>query len=155
MIIARTYVFILFALFSLSSWAEVKTREQVSAEAKAGVTHISAKQLSGDLAAGRSLLLLDIRTAAEFQAGHIRGAQWLPRGNLEFSIQELTTDPETRIVLYCRTGGRSALGVTSLKGIGYNNVVDLEDGFEAWLNAGNTFYNLHGEHRVVAYGKEE
>ena len=43
----------------------------------------------------------------------------------------------------------------ALKGIGYNNVVDLEGGFEDWLETGNTFYNLHGEHRVVSYGAEE
>jgi rhodanese-related sulfurtransferase len=155
MIILRMHVFILAALFSLYSWGEVKTKEQVSAEAKAGATHISSKQLAGDVSDGRPLLLLDIRTAAEFQAGHIRGAQWLPRGGIEFSIQELTTDPDARIVLYCRSGGRSALAAASLKGIGYNNVVDLEGGFEDWLETGNTFYNLHGEHRVVSYGAEE
>ena len=101
------------------------------------------------------IVLLDIRTETEYDAGHIQGAQWFPRGKLEYYIQELIKDPNSRIVLYCRTGGRSALATLTLKDMGYTNVVDLDGGFKEWVAEGNTFYNLHGEHQVVSYQKKE
>jgi len=91
----------------------------------------------------------------EGQAGHIQGAQWFPRGNLEFYIQNHIKDPDSRIILYCRSSCRSALATLTMKDMGYTNVVDLDGGFKEWIAEGNTFYNLHGEHKVVAYQKEE
>ena len=70
------------------------------------------------------------------------------------SAQQLS-DYLSKIVLYCRTGGRSALATLTLKDMGYTNVVDLKGGFKEWVAEGNTFYNLHGENRVVNYQKME
>jgi rhodanese-related sulfurtransferase len=97
----------------------------------------------------------EISTEAEYLAGHIQGAQWFPRGKLEYYIQDLIKDPDSRIVLYCRTGGRSALATLTLQDMGYTNVVDLDGGFKEWVAEGNTFYNLHGENQVVSYQKKE
>jgi rhodanese-related sulfurtransferase len=43
-------------------------------------------------------------------------------------------EPDTKIVLYCRTGGRSALGTLTLQDMGYTNVVDLNGGFKEWAS---------------------
>ncbi len=153
--VTRYLLILLFTLASPAGRAEVTSPEEVAREARAKVPHVSVQRLADSLKSQQDILLLDIRTEAEYQAGHIRGATWLPRGKLEFDIQKLTTDPEARIVLYCRTGGRSALGVASLNGLGYKNVVDLDGGFKAWVGGGNTFYNRHGELRAEAYGKTE
>lgn len=55
---------------------------------------------------------MDIRTEAEYLAGHIKGAKWFPRGRLEYYIQELINDSDSKVVLYWRTGGRSALATS-------------------------------------------
>ena len=146
---------ILIAFSSISAWGDVKSKQAISSEAKSKAPHISSQQLAGYQSAKEDFVLLDIRTEAEFEAGHIRGAQWFPRGKLEYYIQEVVQDPNSRIILYCRTGGRSALATLTLKDMGYTNVVDLEGGFKEWVAGGNTFYNLHGEHRVVRYQQRE
>lgn len=150
-----SFLVILIASISINAWADVKSKQEISSAAKAKAPHISSQQLAGYLSENEDLVLLDIRTESEYEAGHIQGAQWFPRGKLEYYIQDLIKDPDSRIVLYCRTGGRSALATLTLKDMGYENVVDLDGGFKEWVAAGNTFYNLHGEHRVVSYQKKE
>jgi len=149
------FLIALLALASINAWGAVKSKQDIGTEAKSKAPHISAQQLATDLAGEKKFVLLDVRTEAEFEAGHIKGAQWFPRGKLEYYIQEVVNDPDTPIVLYCRTGGRSALGTLTLLDMGYTNVVDLEGGFKEWVAEGNTFYNLHGENQVVSYQKKE
>ena len=149
------FLIILIAFASINAWSDVKSKQEIGIEAKAKAPHISSQQLAGYQSAKEELVLLDIRTEAEYEAGHIQGARWFPRGKLEYYIQDIIKDPNSRIVLYCRTGGRSALATLTLKDMGYTNVVDLEGGFKEWVARGNTFYNLHGEHKVVSYQKKE
>ncbi len=149
------FLIILLAFASMSAWCDVKSKQEISSEAKSNAPHISSQQLAGSQSEKEEFVLLDIRTEAEYEAGHIQGARWFPRGKLEYYIQEVIKDPNTRIVLYCRTGGRSALATLTLKDMGYTNVVDLEGGFKEWVAGGHTFYNLHGEHQVVSYQKKE
>lgn len=149
------FLIILIAFISVNAWSDVKSKQEISREAKSKAPHISSQQLASYQSAKEEFVLLDIRTEAEYEAGHIQGATWFPRGKLEYYIQERIKDPNSRIVLYCRTGGRSALATLTLKDMGYTNVVDLEGGFKEWVARGNTFFNLHGEHKVVSYQKKE
>jgi len=149
------FLIVLIVLTSMNVWADIKSKKEISNEAKSKAPHISSQQLAGYIAGNEEFALLDIRTEAEYEGGHIQGAQWFPRGKLEYYIQELIKDPDSRIVLYCRSGGRSALATLTLKNMGYTNVVDLDGGFKEWVARGNTFYNLHGEHQVVNYQKKE
>jgi rhodanese-related sulfurtransferase len=89
-------------------------------------------------------LLIDIREPAEFQRGHIPGAVHLPRGLLEFEIHGLVlrmmsdqvdTPEEQPIVLYCGTGGRSALAAETLTTMGYRDVRSMSGGLVAWSQA--------------------
>ncbi|GAB4352125.1 MAG: rhodanese-like domain-containing protein [Immundisolibacter sp.] len=87
---------------------------------------------AGDVAG----LLIDTREPDEWAAGHIAGAQAVPRGVLESKIEQLAPDPEQLIILYCASGGRSALAADSLQRMGYRNVLSLAGGFKAWQEAG-------------------
>lgn len=89
-------------------------------------------------------LLIDIREEAEFRRGHLPGAVFSPRGLLEFEIHGLVartaTNPEVTpeerdIVLYCGTGGRSALAAETLNRMGYRNVKSMDGGIVAWAAA--------------------
>jgi rhodanese-related sulfurtransferase len=97
------------------------------------VTVTTAKQL---LAEG-NIVVVDTREESEYAAGHIANALLLPRGVLEFKIgnsPELA-DKSKAVLIYCRTGGRSALAAQTLQQLGYNNVLSMAGGFDAWQKA--------------------
>jgi len=149
------FLIVLIVLVSINVRSDVKSKQEIKNKAIAEAPHITTQQLSDYLSSEEPFVLLDVRTEEEYQAGHIQGAQWFPRGKLEYYIQERIKDPDSKIVLYCRTGGRSALATLTLRDMGYTSVVDLDGGFKEWVAEGNTFYNLHGENRVVSYQKME
>jgi phage shock protein E len=69
-------------------------------------------------------LLVDVRSPAEFAAGHIPGARNIPVDELERRVSELG-DPSTAIIVYCRSGARSGSARSVLKGRGYSRVHNL------------------------------
>lgn len=78
-------------------------------------------------------LLLDVRTAEEFASGHIPGAVNISIQELSSRLSEVPTD--LPVVLYCRSGNRSAQALGLLQGAGYTNVYDM-GGIIAWQAAG-------------------
>lgn len=76
------------------------------------------------LSTQEDLLILDVRTAAEFAMGHLDGASHLPVSQLEERLKELPEDRGTPILVYCRSGGRSAQAKTILEAHGYTHVTD-------------------------------
>ena len=83
-------------------------------------------------------VLIDVREADEYHAGHLPGALLIPRGMLEFKLSgtpELTAR-DLKIALYCKTGGRSALAALTLQDMGYLDVKSIAGGFDAWVSAG-------------------
>lgn len=72
---------------------------------------------------GAKILLLDVRTAEEYAAGHIPGSVLFPYDELAAKFRE--ADKGRPIVVYCRTGRRSAIARETLLGMGYTNVSDF------------------------------
>jgi rhodanese-related sulfurtransferase len=151
----RLTLFFLTLIFPLLATAEIKPPKTIAAEAKAQIDEVSMEVLRDWMADSKDILLVDVRTAAEYEAGHLEGAVWIPRGRLEFDIQKRTTDPQQPIVVYCRTGGRGALSALALEAVGYENVKSLAGGFKEWVEAGMPAFTQHGEVKFVEYGKQE
>jgi rhodanese-related sulfurtransferase len=113
------------------------------AKAKATITECSVSHAQDCL--DSMTLIIDIREPAEFERGHIPGAILSPRGLLEFEIHRLVDQnrrdvevphEEQSIVLYCGTGGRSALAAKAVEDLGYKNVRSMAGGIVAWAQAG-------------------
>jgi len=93
-----------------------------------------------DLAAATELIktgditLLDVREKVEHDAGHIEGSEHISRGVLEMRIENMPCfkDRDAAILVYCKSGGRSALAAATLQEMGYSNTYSLEGGFDAW-----------------------
>jgi len=81
-------------------------------------------------------LFVDVRELDEWDEGHIPGAVFVPRGNLEGRIEGLVPDHDRAIVVYCAGGSRSAFAAKSLGELGYSNVVSLTGGFTDWKRNG-------------------
>ena len=77
-------------------------------------------------------LLLDIRTQAEFDAGHIRDARHIPQEQLASSGETLKKYKEKVVVACCESGMRSGAAARVLRAQGFTKVVNLRGGLQAW-----------------------
>lgn len=119
----------------------MKTVQDMLAAANAAVPRIApgeAKALAGQ----PQVVLLDVRDAAEVKAsGKAKGALAVSRGLLEFRadpqspLHDAAFDRAKTIIVYCASGGRSALAGKTLKDMGYQDVRNL-GGFKDWVEAG-------------------
>ena len=100
--------------------------------AKRTITEIDTHQANKMLA--ENSIALDVRELLEYEAGHIPQAQHISRGMLEFMIANHPDfqDKTSSIVVYCKSGGRSALATATLQQLGYSNVHSMLGGFDAW-----------------------
>ena len=85
---------------------------------------------------GEDIFVLDVRRPDEFAAGHVEGAVNVPVHDLAKHIDQLPDDPDTLIVVYCRSGVRSMFATSALLVLGYNKVYNMPGGFLAWQDAG-------------------
>ncbi len=114
----------------------MKSAHDLVAAARACIREVSLEE--AEAAIRDADLLIDVREASEYAAGHIPGAVNLSRGTLEF---RMSSNPDfaprdLRIVLYCKTSGRAALCASALKEMGYQNVQSIAGGFDGWAAAG-------------------
>ena len=105
-------------------------------DAKTRIKEAPVPQLKTWLDSGEQLLLIDVREDNEWQAGHASSAIHISRGTLEGGIEKAAPDKAQRVVLYCRSGSRSALAADTLQKMGYTNVFSLAGGFTAYQAAG-------------------
>ena len=119
--------------------------------AKAQIAEVSAAQVKADLDAGKKIVLIDVRDKEEFDAGHLPNAINVSRGLLEFKIGGAIPDKNSEIILYCRTGARSALATLVLNQMGYINAKNMAGAFKEWGTAGYAVYNRHGEFVMKAF----
>lgn len=98
--------------------------------ATAQVPLIEPAQLKGLMALGTKLTIVDVRRPDETAQGTIKGAILMPLDNLPNTYSSLPK--KGRLVVYCRSGHRSAQAVQFLQSHGYSNAVSLNGGYMAW-----------------------
>jgi rhodanese-related sulfurtransferase len=76
------------------------TLEAMVAAAKAVVPALSAEQVQAKIQAGEPFVILDVREKEEYDQGHIAQARLLPRGLLEFRINDIVPDKSTNLILH-------------------------------------------------------
>lgn len=112
------------------------TAQELVAAAKATISVCTVEVANTALS---SHLILDVREPAEFSSGHIAGAINIPRGVLEFKVTshpDFQNKQDTDILVYCLTGGRSALATEALNKIGYSKAISMDGGVTAWKESG-------------------
>lgn len=114
----------------------MKTAHDLVTAAKARVQEVSLQD--AEQAIRDADVLVDVREADEFAAGHLGGAVHISRGMLEFkfSANPALQARDLKVLLYCKTSGRAALAAAALHEMGYLNVQSLAGGFDAWAAAG-------------------
>ncbi len=105
-------------------------------EAKKRVKETNVADVKRRLDAGEKLVLVDVREESEWSGGHLPGAVHLGKGIIERDIEQRVPDTNTRLILYCGGGFRSALTADNLQKMGYTNVESMDGGWRGWLGAG-------------------
>lgn len=84
----------------------------------------------------RDALVLDVRDAGEYEAGHIAGARHVPERQLADRLKELEKFRDKPVIVACRSGARSSVAVQVLRRNGFKQAVNLSGGMGAWEQAG-------------------
>ena len=82
------------------------------------------------------LVVLDVRTAQEFEQGHVPGAINISHDELEARLPELAADRDKDVVVYCRSGRRAGLAIETLRQAGFRRPLHLEGDYLGWTAAG-------------------
>lgn len=114
----------------------MKTALDLVTAAKSRIAEISVSDAESAIRAAD--VLIDVREADEFAAGHLPGAIHASRGMLEFklSASPALAARDLKVVLYCKTSGRAALAAAAMQDMGYLNVQSIAGGYDAWVAAG-------------------
>ncbi|TCK85546.1 rhodanese-like domain-containing protein [Albibacterium bauzanense] len=76
--------------------------------------------------------LVDVRTPEEFQSGHIKDAENIDYNNENFKSKASSLDKSKPVLVYCRSGKRSASAAEILKEMGFTKIVSLDGGMISW-----------------------
>jgi rhodanese-related sulfurtransferase len=105
-------------------------------DAKTRIKECTVDDVKRRLQAGDQFLLVDVREESEWSAGHAAGAVHMSKGVIERDVEAKVPDKDTPMVLYCGGGYRSALVADNLQKMGYTNVISMDGGWRAWVQAG-------------------
>ncbi|RTL52328.1 MAG: rhodanese-like domain-containing protein [Bradyrhizobiaceae bacterium] len=118
----------------------MKTTNQLVTEANGQIETLAADEAIKLMDDG-NVVFVDLREPSEVEKGSLPGAVHVPRGLLEFQVDPESPShnpklaPGKKLVLYCGSGGRSALGAKTLKDMGFTNVAHVAGGFPALQKA--------------------
>ena len=108
------------------------------AERAAAGSTITAPELRDLIDSGKELFLVDVREPAEYEIVRIPGSVLIPKGDI-LSGEALSTLPQDKpVVLYCRTGVRSAEALAAVKAAGFSDAVHVQGGVTAWARQVDT-----------------
>ncbi len=105
-------------------------------ESKAKVKETNVEDVKRRMDAGEKFLLVDVREDNEWANGHLPSAVHMGRGIIERDIEAAIPDTNTKMILYCGGGFRSALVAENLQKMGYTNVESMDGGWKGWIAAG-------------------
>jgi len=121
---------------------KLKTIKQLVDEAMNEVTTVKADEIK-KITKDTNYILIDIRDVRElWKSGTIEGAKHIPRGMLEFWLDPESPyykpelKPELTKILFCASNWRSALAAKSLMGMGFDNVMHVEGGYQSLIDSG-------------------
>ena len=116
----KKLVFLLLAVMMLTACGQDKENDQGAVYVN--ITAEVAKQI---MDSQEGYIILDVRTREEYDQGHIPGAILIPNTEIEARAEEVLTDKDQLILVYCRSGRRSTLAAEALVELGYTNIKEF------------------------------
>lgn len=97
---------------------------------------VSSQEAKALLAHQKDIVILDIRTPGEWASGYLQGAQLINFYDADFSERLQAMDPAKPYLVYCAVGGRSKEALAMMKKLGFKQVYEAKEGFNALKKAG-------------------
>ena len=113
-------VFLLLAVMMLTACGQDKENDQ-----GAVYVNITAEEAKQIMDSEEGYIILDVRTQEEYDQGHIPGAIVISHEEIEEKAEEVLTDKDQLILVYCRSGRRSKLAAEALVELGYTNIKEF------------------------------
>src|SRR2546423_1149457 len=102
----------------------------------ADAKNISIDEAARLLKSDTNIVVLDVRTPREFEAGHIKGATNINFNDRDFARRVEALDKNKTYIIHCAAGGRSGKACQQIKTMDFKNMLHMNDGFNAWKEAG-------------------
>ena len=116
----KKLVFLLLAVMMLTACGQDKENDQ-----GAVYVNITAEEAKQIMDSEEGYIILDVRTQEEYDQGHIPGAILIPDTEIKAKAEEVLTDKDQLILVYCRSGRRSKLAAEALVELGYTNIKEF------------------------------
>lgn len=94
-------------------------------------TKITSEEAKEIIDNENDIIILDVRSESEYKEGHISNSILIPVSELESKAENLLKEKEQTILIYCRSGNRSAKAAEILSKLGYTNIYDF-GGINSW-----------------------
>ena len=116
----KKLVFLLLAVMLLTACGQDKENDQ-----GAVYVNITAEKAKEIMDCEEGYIILDVRTQEEYDQGHIPGAIVISHEEIEEKAEEVLTDKDQLILVYCRSGRRSKIAAEALVELGYTNIKEF------------------------------
>lgn len=116
----KKLIFLFLAVMMLTACGQDKENNQGAA-----YVNITAEEAKEIMDSEEGYIILDVRTQEEYDHGHIPGAILIPNTEIEDRAEEVLTDKDQLILVYCRSGRRSQLAAEALVELGYTNIKEF------------------------------
>ena len=116
----KKLVFLLLAVMLLTACGQDKENDQ-----GAVYVNITAEEAKQIMDTEEGYIILDVRTQEEYDQGHIPGATQISHEEIAEKAEDVLTDKDQLILVYCRSGRRSKIAVEALVELGYTNIKEF------------------------------
>ena len=116
----KKLVFLLLAVMMLTACGQDKENDQ-----GAVYVNITAEEAKEIMDSEEGYIILDVRTQEEYNEGHIPGATQISHEEIEEKAEDVLTDKDQLILVYCRSGRRSKIAAETLVELGYTNIKEF------------------------------
>ena len=116
----KKLLFLLLAVMLLTACAHTKENDQ-----EAAYMNITAEEAKAIMDIEEDYIILDVRTQEEYDQGHIPGAIVISHEEIAGKAEEVLTDKDQLILVYCRSGRRSKIAAEALVELGYTNIKEF------------------------------
>jgi len=116
----KKLVFLLLAVMCLTACGQAKEKDQ-----EAVYVNITAEEAKRIMDSEEGYIILDVRTQEEYDEGHIPGATQISHEEITEKAEDILTDKDQLILVYCRSGRRSKIAAEALVELGYTNIKEF------------------------------